>query len=245
MSIYTKEYTDAGVGPEFSIAKGNSFTYDISGTFDLHWVLQQTSASGGWKTLFTSGTTASGTLKAEVDTRYRIVAHTPGDPAGTMVVTITELVDADRVLRILPAARGKVGTTAGWAPAAANNLSLATLPASQTASTLVIPVEGLRVGDKITGFYATGQVESAGNAVTFNLALRRMTAAAADVTDASVAAITQLSVTEDTILSSTNTRADDLNEVVGVDESFYFLVTGTTLGSTDIALQSVTLEIKE
>ena len=245
MTIYTKEYTDAGEGPEFSIAKGNSFDYDISGTFDLYWVMQQVSASGGWRTLFTSGTTAGGTIKAETDTRYRIVAHTPGEVPGTMVVTITELVEADRVLRILPAASGKAGTTAGWVAAGANNLSLATLPASQTASTLVIPVQGLRVGDKITGFYATGQIESAGNAVTFNLALRRMTAAAADVVDAAVASITQLSVTADTILSSSNSRAADFNETVGVDESFYFLVTATTLGSTDIALQSVTLEIKE
>jgi hypothetical protein len=108
----------------------------------------------------------------------------------------------------------------------------------------VVPVSGLRVGQKITGFYATGQIESGGNAVTLDVALRKHTAAAADVSDAAVASITQLSVTADAIISSSNTRVADFNETVGVDETFYFLVTATTLGSTDIALQSITLEIE-
>jgi hypothetical protein len=48
----------------------------------------------------------------------------------------------------------------------------------------------------------------------------------------------------DTIISATNSRKSDITEVVGADETFYVLVTATTAGSTDIALQSITLEIK-
>src|SRR4051812_30812795 len=51
------------------------------------------------------------------------------------------------------AMRAKVGTTAGWVIAAANDLPyMATLPASQTSSTLILPIDGLRIGDIITGF---------------------------------------------------------------------------------------------
>jgi len=244
MATYTKEHTGAGAGPEFSIRKGDSFAYAISGTFELYWTIQ-VATGGGWTDVATSHAAATGTVKAEVDARYRFVAHTPGETPGTMTVTATELAETDKVLRVLPAALGKVGATAGWVPGAGNNLSLATCPASQSASTLVIPVTGLRVGDTITGFYGVGQIESGGNIATLDIALRKMTAAAADVADALIAGATQLSVTADTIVSASNSRRADFNETVGADESFYFLVTATTAGSTDIALQAITLEIEE
>lgn len=245
MASYTAEFTGAGTGAEFSIKKGNSFTYDISGTFDLYWTLQ-ISTGGSWQNVATSGATASATIKAETDARYRVVAHTPGETPGTMTALITELVESSKTLLVTSAAgQAKVGATAGWVVAAAADIALVTCPASQTASTLVVPVNGLKVGQKISGFYVTGQVESAGGAVTLDVALRKHTAAAADVSDAAVASITQLSVTADTIISSTNSRVADFNEAVGADETFYFLVTATTAGSTDIALQSITLEIEE
>lgn len=245
MATYTAELTGAGAGPEFSIKKGDSFTYDISGTFDLYWTLQY-STGGGWVNVSTSGAVAGATVKAEQDSRYRFVAHTPGETPGTMTILVTELVGADKTLLITNAAgQAKAGATAGWVVAAGDDIALVTCPASQSAATLVVPVNGLKVGQKITGFYATGQIESAGGEVTMDVALRKHTAAAADVADAAVASITQLSATADTIVSATNSRATDFNETVGVNETFYFLVTATTAGSTDIALQSITLEIEE
>lgn len=141
----------------------------------------------------------------------------------------------------------KVGATAGWVVGggAVDTGLLGTCPASQTASTLVVPIPGLKVGDTITSFHLVGQIESAGNTVTVDAALRKMTAAAADVTDASVGAITQLSVTADTIMSSTNTAKSSLTEAVGADESFYLLITATTAASTDIALQAVAVTVTE
>jgi hypothetical protein len=141
----------------------------------------------------------------------------------------------------------KVGATAGWTVGggAVNTGLTATMAASQTAGTLVVPISGLKVGDTITSFHLIGQVESAGNNVTIDADLRKLTAAAADVADASVGAITQLVVAVDTILSATNTNKASLAEVVAADETFYVLVTATTTASTDIALQGVAVTVTE
>lgn len=133
----------------------------------------------------------------------------------------------------------KAGATAGWVVAATANIPLVTLPQSQTGSTLVIPIDGLKVGDTIKGFHLIGQIDSAGNTVTLDADLRKLTSAAAGYTDASVGAITQVSVTADTALSSTNTTKTNLTEVVGADETFYILVTATTGITTDIEIQGV------
>lgn len=135
----------------------------------------------------------------------------------------------------------KVGATSGWAVNAADNIAyLATCPASQTASTLVVPVSGLLVGDKITAFSVVGQIESAGNTVTLDADLRKHTAAAADPSDASVGSITQISVTADTAVATSKTG---LSETVAADETFYVLLTATTGASTDIALMGITLTV--
>ncbi len=137
----------------------------------------------------------------------------------------------------------KIGTTAGWTIQTNDNLGLiATCPASRTAATLVIPIPGLKVGNKITAFSVVGQIESAGNTVTLDADLRKHTAAAADVSDASVGSITQISVAADTIISSSKTG---LTEVVAADETFYVLLTATTAVLTDIALQGITVTVSE
>lgn len=143
-------------------------------------------------------------------------------------------------------AGAKVGGAAGWVVAAADNVDLITCPAGQTASKLVIPLDGLRVGMGIMSFNLVGQIESGGNAVTVDADLRVHTAAAADVTDASVASITQLSVTADTIMGEANTRKT-LTTVreVALGETYYIVVTATTGAATDIALQGAVVETQE
>ncbi len=139
---------------------------------------------------------------------------------------------------------GKVGATAGWTVGAASDLHSYLLPASQTNSTLVVPIGGLKVGDIITGFSLVGQIESAANHATITADLRKLTAAAADLTDASVGAMAAaLDVTADTIISATNASKTGLTETVAADESFYVLLTGTTAANTDIALQGVLVTI--
>lgn len=125
------------------------------------------------------------------------------------------------------------------------NTSLLTLPASRTAATLIVPIEGLKVGDVITSFHLIGQIESGGNTVTVDAALRKHTAAAGDVADAEVGAITQLSVVADTAMSDANTSPAALSETVGADETFYVLITATTGAACDIALQGVAVTVTE
>lgn len=132
--------------------------------------------------------------------------------------------------------RAKVGATAGWVLGAADNLPyVATMAASQTAGTLVIPLDNLKIGDTITGYTVNAQVESAGGAVTIDAALRAVTNVAAEPTDAAIGTgMTQVSVTADTAVSQTKTGH---TEVVAVGKSYYLLITATTAAATDIILQ--------
>lgn len=136
----------------------------------------------------------------------------------------------------------KIGATAGWAAVGATNLGEATLPASQTASTLVVPIRGLKVGDTITAFKVVAQIESAGGAVTLDADLRKLTNAAGDPVDASVGAITQVAVTADTAVAAAKTG---LAEIVAADEWLYVLITGTTAASTDIRFLGITVTTTE
>lgn len=157
-------------------------------------------------------------------------------------LTLTGELIREGVQHTIPAAIGKVGATAGFVTGGTNT-AMVTCPASQTASTFVIPVTGLNVGDTITGFHLVGQIDSAGNAVTVDADLRKITAAASGSTHASVGAITQLSVTADTAMSSSNTSKASLAEVVAAEESFYILVTATTGATTDIELNAAVVTV--
>lgn len=139
-------------------------------------------------------------------------------------------------------AYAKLGSSgAGWVIGAADSISLATLPASQTTENIVIPITiPLPVGFTITAFSVIGQIESGGNAVTLDANLRKHTAAAADVADASVGTITQISVTADAIVSAAKSG---LAEVVAANETFYVVLLGTTAATTDIAIQGITVTI--
>lgn len=152
----------------------------------------------------------------------------------------------EAVKRIYPAGvLGKAATATGWATAAVDELPLATLAASKTGSKLLIPLPNLKVGDIITGFHLIGQIESAGGTVTVDADLRKTTAAAADVTDASIATMTQISVTADTAITVANSAKTGLTETVAADCSYYLLITATTGSSTDIALQAAAVTVKE
>jgi hypothetical protein len=178
--------------------------------------------------------------------RYRSGILEYVNAAGTVVYSINPSTGA--IIRTgvtkQVASRAKVGSAAGWVVGAATNLPyVATMAASQTAGTLVIPLDGLKIGDTITGFRIVAQVESAGNAVTIDAALRAVTNVAAEPTDALIGAgMTQVSVTADTAVSATKTG---LAETVTSGKSYYLLITASTLGSTDIILQHPEITVTE
>jgi hypothetical protein len=139
--------------------------------------------------------------------------------------------------------RAKVGSAAGWVVGAATNLPyVATMAASQTAGTAVIPIDGLKIGDTITAFRVVAQVESAGGTVTIDAALRAVTNVAAEPTDASIGAITQVSVTADTAVSA---EKASLTETVTSGKTYYLLITATTAASTDIILLAPEITVTE
>ena len=117
----------------------------------------------------------------------------------------------------------------------------ARLPASETAQKFTIPISGLKVGDELVAFRIVGQIESAGATATLDADLRKVTKAAADVTDASVGAITQVSVAADTAVDAAKTLA--AVTTVAADFQYYVLVTGTTAGSTDIAVIGIEVDL--
>jgi hypothetical protein len=139
--------------------------------------------------------------------------------------------------------RAKIGATAGFAVGAADNLPyVATCPASQTGSTLIIPIDGLNIGDVITGFKVVAQVESAGGAVTIDGDLRATTNVAAEPTDASIGTMTQVSVTADTAVSQEKTG---LTEIVTSGKTYYLKLTATTAAATDIIVQACEITVIE
>ena len=135
----------------------------------------------------------------------------------------------------------KVGATAGWVLGAATNIATgATLPASQTASTLVVPLPAY-IGDTVTGISVMGQVESAGGAVSLKVDLRKITNVAADNTDVSLGTGTSGSLVADTVLSSSNLRVTGMTEIIAEGEMLYALITATTAATTDIDLTAIVL----
>ena len=136
----------------------------------------------------------------------------------------------------------RVGAGAGWVLGAINTGVMATMAASQTAGTLVIPISGLTVGDTITAFTIHAQVESGGNDVIMDADLRNIDNTAADPVDASIGAIAQTTVTTDTAAAIVKSG---LSHVVLATDSYYVLVTATTNASTDIQLINIALTVTE
>lgn len=235
-------FTAIGAGDAIRLNAGESFDYSLSGTWSATMVLERTLNNGlTYETLSTFTATAGDTVTADKTGLYRL--RCSAFTSGTVVGSLSLL--RNLLKMILPASIGKAGATSGWVPAGANNVSLATLPQSQTASTLVIPLPNFLAGWTIKGFHPIGQIESGGNTATLDISLRKQTAAAADVADSLVASATQLSVTADTALNKTNAFTANLSEVVAEDASYYLLVTGTTAASTDIALAGFGIVLEE
>lgn len=139
----------------------------------------------------------------------------------------------------------KAGATSGWVVAdSTTTFHTFTLPQSQSGSTLILPLNGLRAGDQILGFNLLGQIDSAGNSVTLDAELRKVTADAAGPINGSIASMDQLVVTADTALTLANTLTTNFSATVAQNESYYLKLTATTGGTTDIDLMGVHVLIK-
>ena len=139
----------------------------------------------------------------------------------------------------------KAGTTSGWVVANADNVSLVTLPASQTNSTLVVATNfPLAIGETITGFALNGEATSSGATVTLSCNLRSQTTGIGGMNDASVANLAaNVSVTSGALISSTNASQTGLTEVIAANKTYYLLITGTTGSASTITLASFTVTV--
>lgn len=178
---------------------------------------------------------------AQITTTSDVAVGGDQTVAGTLDVTgavtlSAGLVRTGRQIVTPICGNAKVGATAGWVITGDTDICHATLPASQTASTLVVPITGLEIGDTLTGVSIQGQVESAGNDVTLVLSVRKVTTAAGANTDAELGTDNVGTLTADTLISSANLAVTGLSEVLAEGETLYVLLTGTTDASTDIDL---------
>lgn len=172
--------------------------------------------------------------ESDTPTNTATATSTPTDtPTATPTDTPTST-PTNTPYSFIVSSHMKAGAAAGWVVNAGDDIALAaTLPASEN-GTLVVYTTGLKFGDVISTFYPVGQIDSAGNAVTLKVDLRKLTEATAGYSDASVLS-KSVTVTEDTELGITFAPVMT-PEVVGADEVFYFLVTGDTGATTDIEL---------
>lgn len=148
-------------------------------------------------------------------------------------IEVKEIHRRGRVISI-PANDNVTGATAGWVKN--NDTGTAKCPASQTGSTMTIPVS-LEIGTTIKSFMVSGQLESAGNGVTLDADLRYTTAAAGALVDASLGAITQISKTADYLVADSKTLTTPHKTISG--NHYYVLVTATTGAVTDLDLNAL------
>ena len=138
----------------------------------------------------------------------------------------------------IPGNHGVTAATAGWVKN--NDTGTAKLPASETGSTMTVPIK-LDIRTTIKGFMVSGQIESAGNAVTLDADLRYTTAAAGALADASLGAIPQIAKTADYLVADSKVLATEHKTVSG--NHYYILVTGTTAAVTDIDLNAFEVNV--
>lgn len=247
MTIIDTSFTAVGVGIALLVKSGSSFTYSLSGTFSGTAVLER-SVNGGqtWDAILTLTAAASGRLDIVLGNggsalyRWRCSAFT----SGTLVTEVKD-VDASAHYKMIPAALGKVGATSGFVPANTDNLSLATCPASKTASTLVVPITGLKTGDVLQGAHLAGELVSVGGAVTVDMQIRMGVSAAGSITDSLLGSISQVALSASAIINAANSLLSGLNHIVAAGQHFYALITVTTAASTSVALQSVVAIVDE
>lgn len=164
---------------------------------------------------------------------------------------ISELEVTRRLLRkqrklVVPVCgNAKAGATAGWVITGGTDKLHATLPGTPTTnSTLVIPIEGLFIGDRIKKVEVNGQAESAGATATLTMSFRKQTNAAADNTDAEICTDGSGNMTADTLINGSVVGAT-CDEEVKEGVAYYVLLTGSAASATDIDITHLTVTVDQ
>lgn len=157
--------------------------------------------------------------------------------SGNLTITSGSIIRTAQTFKC-SGGQAKAGSTAGWTVNAGNNLgTLATMAAGGTNSTLVVRIDGLHIGDTITGISAYASCVSTGNVCSLVGNLRKLVfAASASATDSSIASTNTGSVVTSTAMTITVTGQ---TEVVAAGSSYYILFTGNTGTGSTIELDSI------
>lgn len=218
-------------------------------------VLERSRDAGGrFKTVATfTGTSGSGITAEQTGVFYNDIARSglwmrfriedieDENTSGSITWTLTEDFDATHTKMVSNG--GRVGATSGWT-FAPDTGALGQLPASNTGSTMVVPLD-LEEGDIIIGYNLHGQIEGDDGTGSIHVTMNKLTAAADDLTVSVLGAMSDdvTSQEADLLLSSSNTGVTlAVPEELTVDEVVYLVITGTTLSVTDIDLQSVEID---
>lgn len=237
-----KTFTATGQSALLLRRHGQSLRYSVSGTFSGTVVLER-SLNGGssWEAVLSASAAASGTIlcenptRSDMNYRFRCSVYSSGS-------IVTQIAAALTGTKLITHAAGlaKVGATSGFDVAPADNRSEVTCPQSKTGSTLVIPIQGLKKGDKINGFHLIGLFTGNTGSIDANL---RYHTPSPDADDVSVASMAQLSIPSTTLLSESNTVRDGFEEEVTDDRVYYLLVTVTTAAGTTLSIHGVAVSV--
>jgi hypothetical protein len=240
-------FTATGNGTIFTPTPGLDFTYNVSGTFVGGWQLLVAHDGVDFDVVDSGTGTKTGYhvapvgVKSPARYKFACTAYT----SGTIVCNATVQPDANLSRnRTISTGTAKAGTTAGFVVAAGNNISTVTCPASKTASTLVMPIDGLMLGDKITGFSLAGAMASTG-AGTLDCALYSQTpAAAGTMTNTLIQSMTQIVIAANGVINNANSGtilAADTTVQDGV--TYYLLLTATTDSATSLIITGAALTV--
>lgn len=249
----TKSFTAVGLGPLLPAAVGDTINYNITGTWVGTWALLATDNGGASYYQLDSGTANKASTPVVVKGPDNLA---PGSPlqvvfqcqaytSGTIIAAMNKNEPAN-TRQVLQCAFAKVGATAGWtAGTAAADTSLAALPQSQTAATLIIPVTGLKIGDVITGAFLLGEIIATSTGDTLDCALHSQLGVAGSITDTNLGSMTQyVSASVNDLFTSKNTKILLTEEHTIVEgESFYLILTGTTAASNSMKIHGAVVNV--
>jgi hypothetical protein len=274
MAAVNHSFTAVEAGPGIQVRAGEQITADLSGTFSATLVVERTFDGGQtYETVATYTDTANATFTNDTSDagvyRFRCDAYTSGT-AVTSLTDVSEVLkeffdqDGAAVMQIVEggvtfplavnrSARKyvynggwKAGSAAGWVVAAGDDRLLATLPANQTASKLIVPIASPRVEDVIKAFFVQGRIESAGSTVTLDAKLVCHQIGTAAILDVTKGTMSQISATADTSVNEANSRTTPTaDQTIAIDKAYFIEITATTGADGGVEIMGIGVEFDE
>lgn len=188
---------------------------------------------------------ASAALLALALSATSYLESAPITPSKTIEgATLKGVIKRDLVLQVSFDGHSKLGTTAGFTIAAANNVSTVTANQAMTTATLVTRLGLLHPGDYITGYNYSGNIAASGTlGCTITANLRYMVPGATGPTDTNIATVTYVSRTYSALINGSNVYVSGIAHAIVRDANYYFLTTYSGPVSVTTTLQALAVSI--